>query len=42
MRIETVASVVMDLGAQVMRVAPDVPTLTAYQPVALRVEPVPA
>ena len=34
-RVETVASVVMDLGARVMRVAPNVPSLTQYQPVAL-------
>ncbi len=38
MRIETVASVVMDLGARLMHVAPDVPTLTTYQPVALIAE----
>ena len=37
---ETVASVVMDLGALVMHVAPDVPTLTRYEPVGLAVEPV--
>ena len=42
LRIETVASVVMDLGARVMRVASDVPSLTAYQPVALRAQPVEA
>jgi isopenicillin-N N-acyltransferase-like protein len=35
-RIESVASVVMDLGVQVMHVAPDVPSKTSYQPVALR------
>ena len=32
---ETVASVVMDLGARVMQVAPDVPTLTDYEAVGL-------
>ncbi len=41
-RVETVASVVMDLGARVMQVAPDVPSLTRYEPVALAAEPVPA
>lgn len=35
-RIETVASVVMDLGARVMHVAPDVPSKTGYRPVALQ------
>jgi isopenicillin-N N-acyltransferase-like protein len=39
---ETVASVVMDLGARVMRVAPDVPSLVAYEPIGLAAEPVPA
>ncbi len=34
-RMETVASVVMDLGARVIHVAPDVPTLTEYEAVAL-------
>ena len=42
MRIETVASVVMDLGARILYVAPDVPSLTTYQPVALRSETVAA
>ncbi len=37
---ETVASVVMDLGARVMHVAPDVPSLTRYEPVGLAGEPV--
>jgi hypothetical protein len=32
---ETVASVVMDLGARVMHVAPDVPSQVDYVPVAL-------
>ena len=41
-RVETVTSVVMDLGARVMHVAPDVPSLTHYEPVALEAEPVPA
>ena len=40
-RIETVASVVMDLGARVMHLAPDVPSRAAYLPVALG-EAVPA
>jgi isopenicillin-N N-acyltransferase-like protein len=39
-RMETVASVVMDLGEQVMHVAPDVPSLVEYQPVGLAAEPV--
>ncbi len=34
-RVETVASVVMDLGARVMQVAPDVPSLTKYTAVEL-------
>jgi isopenicillin-N N-acyltransferase like protein len=34
-RIETVASVIMDLGQRVMHVAPDVPSLVAYQTVGL-------
>ncbi len=34
-RIETVASVVMDLGARVMHLAPDVPSRVDYLPVAL-------
>jgi len=34
-RIETVASVVMDLGERVMHVAPDVPSRVDYLPVAL-------
>lgn len=40
-RIETVASVVMDLGARVMHLAPDLPARADYLPVALR-EAVPA
>jgi isopenicillin-N N-acyltransferase-like protein len=39
--IETVASVVMDLGARLMHIAPDVPSKVEYTPVALG-EPVPA
>ncbi len=39
--IETVASVVMDLGERVMHIAPDVPARVAYFPVALA-ETVPA
>jgi isopenicillin-N N-acyltransferase-like protein len=35
--IESVASVVMDLGARVMHVAPDVPSRVDYVPVALGV-----
>ena len=34
-RVETVASVIMDLGSRVMHVAPDVPTKTDYMPVPL-------
>jgi len=34
-RIETVASVIMDLGPRVMHVAPDVPSLVEYQAVGL-------
>jgi isopenicillin-N N-acyltransferase-like protein len=34
-RIETVASVVMDLGERVMHIAPDVPSRVDYLPVAL-------
>lgn len=34
-RVETVASVIMDLEARVMHVAPDVPSKTAYSPVGL-------
>jgi len=34
-RIETVASVVMDLGQRIMHIAPDVPSLVDYQAVAL-------
>lgn len=41
-RVETVASVVMDLGARVMHVAPDVPTKTTYQPVSLQRQALPA
>jgi isopenicillin-N N-acyltransferase-like protein len=40
-RIETVASVVMDLGERVMHLAPDVPSRVDYLPVALG-ETVPA
>ena len=40
-RIETVASVIMDLGRRVMHIAPDVPTRVDYLPVALA-ETVPA
>jgi isopenicillin-N N-acyltransferase-like protein len=39
--IETVASVVMDLGERVMHIAPDVPSRVDYVPMALG-EPVPA
>ncbi len=39
-RMETVASVVMDLGEQVMHVAPDVPSMVGYEPVGLTAEPV--
>jgi hypothetical protein len=41
-RMETVASVVMDLGARVMEVAPELPSRVSYEPVALVVEPVSA
>lgn len=41
-RIESVASVIMELGRGVMHVAPGVPTLTEYQPVALAAEAVAA
>lgn len=41
-RVETVASVVMDLGARVMQVAPQVPSLTRYVPVGLAAEAVTA
>lgn len=41
-RMETVASVVMDLGASVMRVAPDVPSKVEYAPVGLAAEALPA
>jgi hypothetical protein len=41
-RIESVASVIMDLGAGVMHVAPDVPSRTSYQPVSLAAAPVAA
>ena len=34
-RIETVASVIMDLGLQAMYIAPDVPSLVEYQAVGL-------
>lgn len=34
--IETVASVVMDLGERVMHIAPDLPSHVDYLPVALR------
>jgi len=40
--LETVASVVMDLGARVMQVAPDVPSMTRYEAVGLAREGVPA
>jgi isopenicillin-N N-acyltransferase-like protein len=40
-RVETVASVVMDLGARVMHIAPDVPSMVEFEPVALG-EAVPA
>ena len=33
--VETVASVVMDLGERVMHIAPDVPSKVDYAPVAL-------
>jgi isopenicillin-N N-acyltransferase-like protein len=38
-RIESVASVIMELAAGVMHVAPDVPSRAQYVPVALRAEP---
>ena len=38
-RIESVASVIMELARGVMHVAPDVPSLAEYQPVALAPEP---
>ena len=41
-RMETVASVVMDLGARIMHVAPDLPSRVAYDPVSLAAEPVAA
>jgi len=41
-RMQTVASVVMDLGARVMNVAPDLPSRVQYEPVALAAEPVSA
>lgn len=41
-RIESVASVIMELARGVMHVAPDVPTLTEYHPVALVAEAVAA
>jgi isopenicillin-N N-acyltransferase-like protein len=41
-RIESVASVIMELARGVMHVAPDVPTLAEYRPVALAGEPVAA
>lgn len=41
-RMETVASVVMDLGARVMNVAPDVPSLVAFEAVGLALEAVSA
>lgn len=41
-RVETVASVVMDLGARVMHVAPDVPSRVEYAPVDLLGEAVSA
>lgn len=37
-RVETVASVVMELSAHVMHVAPDVPSRCDYEPVALEAE----
>jgi isopenicillin-N N-acyltransferase-like protein len=37
-RIESVASVIMELGARIMHVAPGVPSRTEYVPVALRAE----
>jgi len=41
-RLETVASVIMELARGVMHVAPDVPTRVAYQPVALSAEAITA
>ena len=41
-RMETVASVIMDLGARVMNIAPDLPSRVAYEPVGLAAEPVAA
>lgn len=41
-RMETVASVIMDLGARVMNIAPDLPSRVAYTPVALAAETVSA
>jgi len=41
-RIESVASVIMELARGVMHIAPDIPTRTEYRPVALAGEPVPA
>lgn len=38
-RIESVASVIMELGRGVMHVAPDLPSRAEYQPVALAAEP---
>ena len=38
-RIESVASVIMDLARGVMHVAPDVPSRAEYQPIALAGEP---
>lgn len=38
-RIETVASVVMQLGAGIMHVAAGVPSLVSYEPVPLAAEP---
>jgi len=40
--VETVASVVMNLGTRVMEVAPDVPSMTRYEPVRLASEAVAA
>ena len=41
-RIETVASVIMELAHATIHVAPDIPSLTQYQRVSLLPEPVPA
>lgn len=38
-RIESVASVIMELGRGLMHIAPDVPSQAEYQPVALAAEP---